>query len=313
MDQADVCLPVILHKKPLGEGTFGKVFATSDDKIVFKELKKGKLRQSHLLMRLYFGDTASKRFAAGEVWFFDLLDGEDVKSFQMIQREMLLLRAHEGFEHLQRVLHFSPTEPCGLYLERYSCDLWSHFLAHEKEFLPDSALWRSVARQVCDGLGYMHSVGLKHLDLKPNNILCNVERYGSLRCYISDFDTLSDSDEATGPIGATELQAPEIIPDNKSQKHDAVSLDHYGLACTLILVTCIEEVLHRECDERCRYIQGGLQHERKCPRWRKLQCPLRRTTYKALSGIMDTMDSSERKLHFDKLYLALHSKKRGFL
>ena len=311
LSQGYARLPLILRDQQLGEGTFAKVFATSNGKIVFKELKKGQLRHSTLLMRLYFGKTASELFAAGDAWSFDLLRKEDVASFQAIQREMRSLRADEGFQHLQRVLHFSP-KPCGLYLERYSCDLWSHFLRHEEEFLPDSQLWRSVARQLCDGLRYMHSQGLKHLDLKPNNVLCNVLADGSLQCYIADFDTLSDADEAKGPIGATELQAPEIVPRDMSQKHEAVALDHYGLACTLVLVTCIAkraEVLQQNadvCDGWCRYT-GGLQHARKCPRWRKLRCPSS-ATYDALAGIMDTLT---RKQHFEALCSALHSKKRG--
>lgn len=67
-------------------------------------------------------------------------------------------------------------------------------------------------RQICDGVGYMHSQNIVHLDLKPENILCKSPSSHNIK--LIDFGLARQLEPGT-PVrvlfGTPEFIAPEIV------------------------------------------------------------------------------------------------------
>lgn len=67
----------------------------------------------------------------------------------------------------------------------------------------------SLVQQTLPALAYLHEKGIKHLDIKPGNILCD-EKDGSLMFYLADFG-ISQKDTRTYHVcGTAFYMAPEI-------------------------------------------------------------------------------------------------------
>ena len=61
-----------------------------------------------------------------------------------------------------------------LLLERCDCDLGSLIYpkaGSEEEGQLSAPLMMKIATEMADGLAYLHSRGIKHLDMKPGNVL----------------------------------------------------------------------------------------------------------------------------------------------
>ncbi|XP_057379752.2 myosin light chain kinase, smooth muscle-like [Daphnia carinata] len=89
-------------------------------------------------------------------------------------------------------------------------------------------------RQICEGVGYMHSKSIVHLDLKPENILC--QSPNSHRIKLIDFGLARQLDPDT-PVrvlfGTPEFIAPEIV----SYEPIGCSTDMWslGVVCYVLL------------------------------------------------------------------------------
>ena len=87
-----------------------------------------------------------------------------------------------------------------LLLERCDCDLGSLIYpkaGSEEEGQLSAPLMMKIATEMADGLAYLHSRGIKHLDMKPGNVL--MAREGtkwSVR--IADFGMDADKEEDDG-------------------------------------------------------------------------------------------------------------------
>lgn len=67
-------------------------------------------------------------------------------------------------------------------------------------------------RQICEGVDYMHSINILHLDMKPENILC-LTKTGN-RIKIIDFGLAreySNRKDLRVLFGTPEFMAPEVI------------------------------------------------------------------------------------------------------
>ena len=86
-----------------------------------------------------------------------------------------------------------------LLLERCDCDLGSLIYpkaGSEEEGQLSAPLMMKIATEMADGLAYLHSRGIKHLDMKPGNVLMAREKEGwSVR--IADFG-MEDGKEDDG-------------------------------------------------------------------------------------------------------------------
>lgn len=67
-------------------------------------------------------------------------------------------------------------------------------------------------RQICEGVDYMHSQSIVHLDLKPENIMCHTRQSHEIK--IIDFGLAQQLDKDTPMrvlFGTPEFIPPEII------------------------------------------------------------------------------------------------------
>ena len=114
-------------------------------------------------------------------------------------------------------------------------------------FSHDLAKWSAVARGICNGIAYMHSLDVSHNDLKPANILY-VYRGNQIHPLIADFGNSTVVDPLTGYpnvaqamfVGCTpNYQAPELarvpLTDQRAGlgQVDLRTADLYSVAVTL--------------------------------------------------------------------------------
>ncbi|XP_014671846.1 PREDICTED: myosin light chain kinase 2, skeletal/cardiac muscle-like [Priapulus caudatus] len=82
----------------------------------------------------------------------------------------------------------------------------------DEEFLLTEKACVIFLRQICEGVSFMHSVNIIHLDMKPENILC-VTRAGN-RIKLIDFGLarkFDPNDTVKALFGTPEFVAPEVI------------------------------------------------------------------------------------------------------
>ena len=105
-----------------------------------------------------------------------------------------------------------------LLLERCDCDLGSLIYpkaGSEEEGQLSAPLMMKIATEMADGLAYLHSRGIKHLDMKPGNVLMvneGTEDGWSVR--IADFgmeDDKEEDDEVYGTWECVTTAAP-VLP-----------------------------------------------------------------------------------------------------
>ncbi|WAO89925.1 Protein kinase domain-containing protein [Fusarium falciforme] len=94
---------------------------------------------------------------------------------------------------------------------------------------------RQIIEQVLEAVGFMHSSGFLHQDLKPSNIMV-VSRAPTWYVRVADFGIstrLSDSDTSTfssrGTLGYIAPEVIHIIPDQRC----SVSADMWSLGCVV--------------------------------------------------------------------------------
>ena len=100
-----------------------------------------------------------------------------------------------------------------LLLERCDCDLGSLIYpkaGSEEEGQLSAPLMMKIATEMADGLAYLHSRGIKHLDMKPGNVLMVNEGEGwSVR--IADFGMEDDKEEDDEVYGTWECVATAAV------------------------------------------------------------------------------------------------------
>jgi serine/threonine-protein kinase len=114
----------------------------------------------------------------------------------------------------------------------------SRLLAREAPFALERAV--DLARQIADGLGAAHELGLVHRDLKPDNILVTRSKSGREVAKVVDFGIAKAMQEGAGEaltrtglvIGTPEFMSPEQLLGDPI---DARS-DLYALGCILHLM-----------------------------------------------------------------------------
>ena len=90
-------------------------------------------------------------------------------------------------------------------------------------------------RQICTGVGYMHSQGILHLDLKPENVLCVADNSNQIK--IIDFGLArfyKPGESCRVQFGTPEFIAPEVI--NYDEISYATDLWSIGVICYILYV-----------------------------------------------------------------------------
>eukprot|EP00347_Sterkiella_histriomuscorum_P015113 403358271 len=110
----------------------------------------------------------------------------------------------------------------------------------EKQHIPENNIW-IIAKEVCEGLSYLHSRNIIHRDIKPQNILIT----GSNSYKIADLGIsreLSSKNQQlhTSKIGTPLYQSPELL---RKQPYD-FKVDIWALGCLLYFLTSLEHPFH---------------------------------------------------------------------
>ncbi|XP_015794090.1 twitchin-like [Tetranychus urticae] len=67
-------------------------------------------------------------------------------------------------------------------------------------------------RQICEGVKHMHEKNIIHLDLKPENIMCQAKNSSAVKIIDFGLTTTLDPNEVIKiPVGTAEFAAPEIV------------------------------------------------------------------------------------------------------
>jgi serine/threonine-protein kinase 11 len=144
-----------------------------------------------------------------------------------LQREVRMLRRldHPNIIGLKEVLHCKRRQMAYLILD------WAGYgslLDVMEESLSEKAL-RSIVRQVCCGLAYLHKQGLAHHDIKPSNILLFANGVAKL----GDFGVGHSFESTNSVVGSPAYQAPEFLDENSQSVLDPVKEDVWSLGITI--------------------------------------------------------------------------------
>lgn len=97
---------------------------------------------------------------------------------------------------------------------------------------------KELLRQIADGVGHLHSLGILHRDLKPSNILISLpDLYGRRRAVISDFGTSGErwTMRQDASPGTSTWRAPEVLnPD--SNRRVGPTTDIFSMGCIFYFI-----------------------------------------------------------------------------
>jgi serine/threonine protein kinase len=141
-------------------------------------------------------------------------------------KEISLLKRLDTQRHVIEVIStYSRGTQVGIVMTLADCDL-SHVLSlppdERRTFIPDDNL-RKAYGCLSFSLSHMHDMGIRHKDIKPQNVLV---RNGSL--LFTDFDTSKDYSELTNSLtvcgtNTRRYAAPELL-EMSIVKHQQMSL-----------------------------------------------------------------------------------------
>ncbi len=97
--------------------------------------------------------------------------------------------------------------------------------------MPWSALCVRIAKQIAEGMGFLHTQDIMHRDLKPENVLLD-EDYNPKICDFGVARLMKDGGHQftmTGQIGTPIYMAPEIIVGNRNRYGRGADVYSYGI------------------------------------------------------------------------------------
>jgi p38 MAP kinase len=175
----------------------------------------------------YFDRLATNRVAIKKI--SSATAYKDSYHAKQVYREISLLKqlTHENIIKLVD-LFVSPTHDLYIVTEAMECDL-AHFITNLSIEITENHT-KYLACQILRGLKYMHSAGVLHRDLKPQNILIN----SNLAARICDLGLARVSAPrdglSTGYVTTRWYRAPEVM---LTWQHYTNALDVWSVGCIL--------------------------------------------------------------------------------
>lgn len=143
---------------------------------------------------------------------------------------MLDILATPGCEGVVRF--FGTYEHTGLVLEFFQYDL-EHYVKNvisTKDTPPNTKRWKSWALKLAEAVEYIHSKDIIHGDIKPSNVLINIEENRD-HLAIADFSSAKTVLSTTNSlVGSPLYSAPELLSGSKP----TMKSDVYALGLTLL-------------------------------------------------------------------------------
>ena len=199
------------------------------------EVKKMFTKEATTAQVLIEGPCSIGLFSPGDP--YDIWTDEYMSTIGFELRQMKL---HPGYNHMSHILDFKyniglPGSPPCIVMEPHADELKNGMFRINKNGT-DEKQWIHVAKQICQAVDYIHYMGFVHLDLKPQNILYDIDSTNqSYQIYISDFG-FCDQLKYINPFyrcGTKGYQAPELL-DTYNAITDFVAVDIYAVAKTIL-------------------------------------------------------------------------------
>ena len=153
---------------------------TWDDFVKMEEIESGS-----------YGTIYSGKYQSRDDVVLKVLKGEKRQNKRLFLKEARLLNNIKGHENIATFIGFctAPTYsimmeyvyfdfcPFGVKKRVTSLDDLIHFVDEELDFIPLKHLQLHIARDIANGLSYLHENGIAHRDLKPDNVLVSNQHY----------------------------------------------------------------------------------------------------------------------------------------
>lgn len=180
----------------IGQGTFGTVYKVID-------LQLSRRADGHIRRALKVIDVADRNPPG--------TPPSDYVNYQLNQavREIhyhRLVSSHPNIVTLHEYFYISNREEMFLILDYCAGgDLRSYVTARRNPFAGDDRRMREIILQICGAVDFMHSKGVFHKDLKPQNILISTDGWKVVLC---DFGLASDIRSDIRGGGSTPYMSP---------------------------------------------------------------------------------------------------------
>ena len=283
--------------KMIGEGSDGKVYSiTNSKRVVVKFVARGSMDEAMQIMSyLTVGQTATLCFGISRKWTFQKNGKNNFATFRKIVDEIKALKRIPGYENIHKLVHITRGPQYDkVYSEQCNGDLDYFYSAYSQHMEADSPHWTSIATQICSGIEYMHRFGVRHMDLKPGNILYKASPY--ITCLITDFDRITSHDQISCSFRGTTSFAP---PEDRMQMagRSTTSIDEY---CVLATLLCLTKIPGLEEPYTDKLGQEWPSHE---PMDKLDWCPKRRshTLYAITEGLRVGIDTTKRQMFYVEL------------